>query len=216
MEFKLGLSLAVASLAAASPALALDTGQCLPAAQVRAALASENMQPIIVGNRAGYGDHAALIFYANASGSRGYAVRGDKSYGQLSDTICIESVFRDVRLNDITHPGIPAWARIDGIDAAVVERVCKSGKLGWQEQCMPHNVGLTNQETHGVHVMLMVTGSAINPRDKSIRQNQRIVVSVSPTDNKGGVDAVTPEGANYMLSGYVDVAYTRNGEALLR
>ena len=48
--------------------------------------------PIIVGNRAGYGDHAALIFYANSDGSRGYAVRGDKPFGQLSGTICIESV----------------------------------------------------------------------------------------------------------------------------
>jgi hypothetical protein len=207
---------AIGFLGVAVPALALETGQCLPAAQVRTALTAEGMQPIIVGNRAGYGDGAALIFYANTNGSRGYMVRGDRPMGQLSNTICIESVFRDVRLNDITHPGIPAWARMTGIDPTTVERTCKAGKLGYQEQCNSHAVSLANLEASGVHVMLMATGSAINPRDKSIRQNQRIVVSVSPADNKGGVKAVTPDGASYMLSGFVDAAYTRTGEALLR
>jgi hypothetical protein len=212
----LALGTTLIALLPATPVIVLDTGQCLAAAQVRSALAAEKMQAIVIGNRSGYGSQTALIFYASADGSRGYAVHGDKPVGQPSDTICIDSVYRDVRLNDITRPGIPAWARMDGIDPSVVERICKAGRLGYQEQCRTEDESLANLESNGVHVMFVAIGTAINPRDKSLRQNQRLVVSVSPTDNKGVVKSVTPEGASYLLSGIVDAAYTREGEALLR
>ncbi|MBZ4346229.1 hypothetical protein LAN15_24170, partial [Mycobacterium tuberculosis] len=78
----------------------------------------------------------ALVFTSNADGSRGYLLRGDKPLGQQADTICIDSVYEDVRLNDITQPGIPAWAQLGG-NAARAEAICKRDRLGYQEMCQP-------------------------------------------------------------------------------
>ena len=201
---------------AASPAWALDTGQCLPAAQVRAALAAEGQSPIITGNRSGYGYPTALIFTSNADGSKGYAVRGDKPLGQQAETICIDSVYRDVRLNDITRSGVPAWAMMSNADAEAADAICARGGLGYQDHCNFYNQGLANLDSNGTHIMLMATGTAINPRDKSVRADQRLIVAVSPADNKGIVKATTKEGASYMLSAYTTAGYTQAGNAMIR
>lgn len=217
MRFKhiSSLGIAAACLFLSSPAFALTTGQCLPAAQVRATLAAENQNPIIVGNRSGYGYPTALIFTSNANGSKGYAIRGDKPFGEQAETVCVDSVYRDIRLNDISKPGIPAWAKMGG-DAEAADAICKREKLGYQEICSNHDTSLTNLESHGRHVMFQATGSAINPRDKSARNNQRIVVMVGNDDAKGAIEAVTPEGASYFLAAYTNAAYTQHGEAKLR
>ena len=208
-----GFGAAIYLGAAACPALALDTGQCLPAAQVRAALEAEAMNPIIVGNRSGYGYPTSLIFFSNGDGSKGYLVRGDKPFGQQAETACIDSVYRDVHLNDITRPGIPDWAKMT-VKPREVEAIC-SAHLGYQDECRRHDEGLSNLESNGAHVMLTAVGTAINPRDKSVRKEQRVIVAVSPSDNKGIITASTPEGASYMLSAYTSAAYTQVGDALL-
>lgn len=182
---RLGFCTAVVLVAAlSSPASALDTGQCLPAAQVRATLAAEGQNTIIVGNRTGYGYPTALIFTSDASGSKGYALRGDKPLGEQATTICVDSVYRDVRLNDITRPGIPAWAKMGG-DAAKAAAICKRDRLGYQEDCRANDLNLTNLESNGRRVMLVATGAAINPRDKSVRQGQRLVVTLAVQCSKG-------------------------------
>lgn len=200
---------------AAFPAMALDTGQCLPAAEVRSALAAEGQKTIIIGNRSGYGYPTTLAFTSNADGSRGYAIRGDKPLGEQAGTICIDSVYRDVRLNDITRPGIPAWALM-GNDPAKAEVICKRDKLGYQEMCAISDVVLRNQESAGDRVIFGAVGTAINPRDKSVREGQRILVTLNPHNQTGAVDAVTPEGASYMLSAYARGAYTQAAEAMMR
>lgn len=197
-----------------SPAWALDTGQCMPAAQVRQALADEGQNALIVGNRTGYGYPTALIFFANADGSKGYAVRSNQPLGQQGETACIESVYRDVRLNDITQPGIPSWAVL-AVDHAKASSLCGRGGLGYQDICAPYDISRKNMEANGAHVMLMAIGTTINPRDKAVRSSQRIVVTVEPNEKLGLVDAVTPEGASYRLSAYSAVSYTQNSEALL-
>lgn len=195
------------------PALALATGECLPAAQVRSALAAENMNPIIVGNRTGYGYPMALIFFANADGSRGYLIRGDKPLGQQADTACVDSVYRDVRLNDVTRPGIPEWAKMAD-DPAAATAICKRDHLGYQEECSPHDTALSALERNGQHIVLIATGTAINPRDKSVREGQRLLLTVDPA--KGGLlKATTPEGASYILSAYTSVSLTQNASALV-
>lgn len=210
----IGCGVAALTLAIAAPALALDTGQCLPAQQVRDTLKAEGQNTIIIGNRTGYGYPTALIFTSNTDGSRGYLLRGDKPLGQQADTICVDSVYRDIRVNDVTRPGIPAWAKM-GEDPKRAEAICKRDRLGYQEQCLSNGESLSNLATHGIRVMLAATGSAINPRDKSVRDEQRLIVLVSPSDYKGTVKAVTPEGASYMLSAYTSVSYTQHGEAIL-
>ena len=210
----LGLFAGVAVVTLPASASALDTGQCLPAAQVRATLTAESQNPIILGNRTGYGYATALIFTSDTTGSRGYLLRGDKPLGQQADTICIDSVYRDIRLNDITRPGIPAWAMM-AVDAARANADCRENRLGYQEDCSPHDLALETMEGRGSRVMFAATGEVINPRDGSRRQNQRITVTISASDQLGGVMATTQVGANYLLSAYSDMSYTQHGEALL-
>ena len=196
------------------PAAALTTGECAPAGIARQALAAEGQNPIIVGNRSGYGYPTALIFFSNADGSKGYAIRADKPLGEQAGTVCVDSVYRDIRLNDISRPGIPSWAKMGG-DAAQIQAICRRDRLGYQEQCRGNDESLSNLASNDTRVMFMAVGSAINPRDKSVRQDQRLIVAASTVDQKGIVKAVTAEGASYMLSAYTHVAYTKSGEALL-
>ena len=211
---KLGLLAVVAMAVFPASAVALETGQCLPAAQVRAALAAEGQNPIILGNRTGFGYSTALIFTSNAHGSRGYLLRGDKPLGQQAETICIDSVFADIRLNDITRPGMPEWATVR-VDAARAEADCRLHRLGYQETCEPADTRNESLGRYGARVMLSARGSAINPRDQSVRGDQHLLLFVDPTTNEGGLQAVTDQGASYMLSGYVSASYTPQGEALL-
>lgn len=210
----IAVAAACGAIFAASPAFALTTGECLPAEQARQAIAIEAMSPIIVGNRSGYGNPTALIFFSNSDGSKGYAFLADKPFGQQATTICVQSVYRDIHLNDITRAGIPSWARMP-VDRTRATAICARGGLGWQDNCLPHDDSMANLESNGVHVMLIATGTAINPRDKSVRSNQRIVVSVDPVVHKGIFKAATSEGASYMLSAYLDVSYTQHGNAML-
>jgi hypothetical protein len=199
----------------ASPAFALETGQCLPAAQVRTALAAENMNPIILGNRTGYGYGTALIFMSNADGSRGYLVRGDKPLGEQAETICIDSVFRDVKLNDITNPVVPTWAEM-GDDPVTAEAVCKRDRLGYQEKCNSNDRSLTTLSSNGQHVLFMAIGTAINPRDRTVRSNQRILLTLDGTNGSGLVKASTSEGASYILSAYTKGSLTQFAAPLIK
>ena len=206
--------LLAAAVVAVQPAQALETGQCLPAAQVRASLAAEGQNPVIVGNRTGYGYPTALIFFANADGSKGYLVRGDKPLGQEAETACIDSVYRDVRLNDVGKPGVPPWALMHD-SAAQTADICKRDRLGYQEFCASNDQGLENLESHGEHVMLVATGTAINPRDKPVRLEQKIVLPLEPRAATGLLQAATREGASYVLSAYGSGSFTQYGTAML-
>lgn len=192
----------------------MDTGQCLPAAQVRAVLAAEGQNPIIVGNRSGYGYPTALILTSNADGSKGYMLRGDKPFGQQADTVCIDSVFTDIGLNDVSKPGIPAWARVNE-NRTAAEAECRRDHLGYQETCGLHGDAVKNQTENGQPVLFAALGTAINPRDKSIRSGQLIVVTYGSGLNGGLVTATTSNGANYMLSAYSDVKLTQNAGGVL-
>lgn len=61
----------------------------------------------------------------------------------------------------------------------------------------------------------MATGSAINPRDKSVRRDQRIVLTLDGSRNGGVLSASTTEGASYVLAAYTKGAATQNASALM-
>ncbi len=201
-------------LLGASPASALDTGRCYPAQQVRAALTAERQNTIVTGSRTGYGYATALVFTSNADGSRGYLLRGDRPLGEQAATICVDSVYSGVRLNDITRPGIPAWAKMGG-DPKAADAICKRERLGYQEECQPHDLSLETLYRNGQHLLFMATGTAINPRDKTIRAGQRIWLSLNGSGG-GLVNAATPEGADYVLSAYTSGALSQHGSAMLK
>ena len=204
----------IGGISAPAAALTLETGKCYPAANVRAQLAAEGQQPIIVGNRAGYGYPTAIYFTSNADGTKGYAVRGDKLLGTPATETCVDSVYGDVRLNDISLANIPAWAKW-GNDEATALAICRRDKLGYQEKCNSHDTVARNIFGSGSRFMLSARGTAINPRDKSIRKDQMIWVNYTPRTGNGLIHATTPEGADYVLSAYGAVAYTKAGEALI-
>ena len=66
------------------------------------------------------------------------------------------------------------------------------------------------------HVMFSAIGTAINPRDGTIRSGQRIFVSANPIAATGIYKASTVQGASYMLSAYSKVSFTQFGDALLK
>ncbi|MBB5985636.1 hypothetical protein [Sphingobium lignivorans] len=95
-----------------SPAIALEPGQCGPAAEIQAALKAEGQVPVVIGNRVTTRkDRPVNIFTANSSGV-GYSLEGDAPQGQKSKTVCVGVRYRDLRLNDINSPVVPAWALI--------------------------------------------------------------------------------------------------------
>lgn len=210
MRLALAVLLTSSFLVFASPAMALATGQCLPAAQVRAALTKEGQKPIIVGNQSGYGRPYALIFTANAEGERGYALRSDKPYGEQATTICVESAYTQIHLHDVKAEPIPEWAEI-GNDPREAAAICRRYKLGYQENCNSHDESLRNLAGNGQRVIFMATGTAINPRDKSIRTDQRIWLTYSGEHTGGLFKATTVEGASYVLSGHTDTSFTQHG-----
>ncbi len=86
-------------------------------------------------------------------------ILGDKPLGEKADWICVESVYRDVRLNDVTKPGIPAWA-LHPVDPKRVDQLCAGGKIGWQGECGLHSTVVRNPASNGQRVLFKVIGTA--------------------------------------------------------
>ena len=191
-------------------ALNLETGKCYPAADVRAQLVTEGQSPIVVGNRSGYGYPTALFFTSNADGTKGYAVRGDRPLGTPATETCVDSIYTNVRLHDVSVALIPSWAKW-GNDEAAALAACRRDNLGYQEKCGSHDTRARNIFGNGSRFMLAMKGTAINPRDGSIRNAQMIWVNFTPATGSGLVNATTPEGADYVLSAYSSIAYAPAG-----
>ncbi|MDY7762819.1 hypothetical protein U0E18_32050, partial [Burkholderia pseudomallei] len=66
----------------------------------------------------------------------------------------------------------------------------------------------------GQQVLFMATGTAINPRDKTIRTGQRVWLTQNGSGG-GALSATTPEGASYVLSAYTSGALSQHGAAML-
>ncbi|WP_165185088.1 hypothetical protein [Caulobacter soli] len=213
MKTKLLLWLCGGILCAASPVLALEMDQCGPAANMRATLAAEGQNTIIIGNRSGAGIPTALAFTSNADGSKGYMVVTDLPLGEKAGWVCVQSVYRDIRIGDVTKPGIPTWA-LHVEDTARVDEQCAGQKLGWQGACHLHSTALKNLESHGQRVLFKAIGTAKSRG--SVRDDQLLLVTVDSRESAGILTATTDEGANYMLWAYSKVAITPYAEPLKR
>lgn len=216
MKFALiAVLIAGASLFASTSAQALTTGQCSPAADVRAELAAEKQQTIILGNRSGSGHPTTLAFTSNADGSKGYMLLGDEPVGTQAVIICVQSVYRDIRLNDVTKPGVPSWAK-RSVDPKRVAELCDGGHLGYQGTCMRQDESLANLERNGQRVLFKAIGTAMNPQGNAQREDQLIYVTLEPKEAIGLIDATTVEGAAYMLWAYSKVSLTQYAAALTK
>jgi len=103
-------------MGAATPALALEPKQCLPMAQMNAALKAEGQRSLIIGDRRAVNDaperasgvrvtNYANIVTSNADGSVGYQLEGDLPRAQSSTSMCVRAKLTNIRLFDARKPG---------------------------------------------------------------------------------------------------------------
>lgn len=118
------LSLA-AIFTAASPAFALEPKQCLPLAEMNAALKAEGQRTLIVGNREALQNPTGQVKDAsvhkflntvtgNSDGSEGYQLEGDLPRTENSTKICVGAKLTNIRLFDARRPGVPQGALLGG------------------------------------------------------------------------------------------------------
>lgn len=159
------------ALAEPTPAAVPMALGCYPAAQVRAELQAEGMQPVIVGNRVTTRtDRPAHYFTSNARG-QGYEIEGDQPYGTPATTMCVRARIEGIRLNDINSPDVPSWAMI-GNDTAAAERNCRETGAG---MCSSHDDYIRGSTANGQRVMLVANTVFRNP-DGSTRYGRMITV----------------------------------------
>ena len=123
---KLGFGAAAgAVLACATPAMALEPGQCLPMAEMNAALRAEGQRTMIIGNRSApqsrdaAGNVTAVVervetITSNADGSLGYNLAGDRPREEASTNVCVRAKLTNVRLYDARQTDIPRDAYLGG------------------------------------------------------------------------------------------------------
>jgi hypothetical protein len=122
-----------ALMACANPAFALEPGQCLPMAEMNAALRAEGQRTMIIGNRSAVQERDAAgnatrvtesveTITSNADGSLGYNLAGDRPREQASTNVCVRAKLTNVRLYDASQPTIPRDAYLGGTFNQVVDR----------------------------------------------------------------------------------------------
>ena len=113
----IGLSLLACVVALPAPAQELEPKQCLPIAEMNAALRAQGQRTLIIGNREALNNDASrssgvrVTRYANAvtsnpDGSLGYQLEGDLPRAQSSTSMCVRVRLTNIRLLDARVPGI--------------------------------------------------------------------------------------------------------------
>lgn len=111
----------------------LEARQCLPMAEMNAALRAEGQRTMIIGDRMAIVDDASRTLggridrfvntvTSNADGSVGYQLEGNLPRAQASTQVCVAAKLTNIRLFDARRPGVPAGARLGGFfDQALEE-----------------------------------------------------------------------------------------------
>ena len=198
------------ALAEPTPAAVPMALGCYPAAQVRAGLQAEGMQPVIVGNRVTTRtDRPAHYFTSNARG-QGYEIEGDQPYGTPATTMCVRARIEGIRLNDINSPDVPSWAMI-GNDTAAAERNCRETGAG---MCSSHDDYIRGSTANGQRVMLVANTVFRNP-DGSTRYGRMITVLTQVETQRAIVQATNAVGASESVAGLERTSYTPYAGQLL-
>lgn len=123
-----------ATITAAEPAVTgLQPGQCLPMADMNAALRAEGQRTMIIGNRSAVQERDASgnptrvtesveTITSNSDGSVGYNLAGNRPREEASTTVCVGARLTNVRLYDARSGTIPRDAYLGGTFNEVVER----------------------------------------------------------------------------------------------
>lgn len=115
-----------ALMACATPAMALDAGQCLPIDQMNQAMRAEGQRTVIISNRVAlrgretatggdiYTQEWVNTVTSNADGSVGYQLEGDRPRTEASAQICVRAKLTNVRLFDARQPTVSNDALLGG------------------------------------------------------------------------------------------------------
>jgi hypothetical protein len=128
----------LAATALATPADALEPGQCLSMAEMNATMRAEGQRTLILGNRSALNNPTGLIrdasvtLYANAvtsntDGSLGYQLEGDRPKEEPSTRMCVRAKLTNVRVYDAGQSNVPQSALLGGTFNEAVQRLASRG-----------------------------------------------------------------------------------------
>lgn len=151
----------MASICVATPAMALDAKQCLPMAEMNAALKAEGQRTMIIGDRVAVNndnsqpkgvryDRYVNTVTSNEDGSLGYQLEGNLPRAEASTTVCIRAKLTNVHLYDINSRTIPQQILLggkfdsavrqhsaDGLNAMLYADTLHKGQDGTERQGLP-------------------------------------------------------------------------------
>jgi hypothetical protein len=183
---------AAASFAGANPAMALDAKQCLPMAEMNAALKAEGQRTLIIGDRiASVGREgttetrmvrAVNTVTSNADGSLGYQLEGNLPRTEASTRVCVRAKLTDIQLFDARKDGIPQAVFLGGkFDLAVKEKAAK----GTRPMLMANTVfGSGASERKGLPLLVFgnFTKEAGSIETRDLSGTAQILAVMSKTD----------------------------------
>jgi hypothetical protein len=201
-------------IASASPAWARIELRCYEGpqavAELKAELKAADQQPVIIGNRTG-GVWNVNLFTSDAAGLIGYNIEGNQRYGsgKESTTLCVKGKYRSIIMNDVTKPGIPAWALV-GSDAKIAGPLSKGYGAG------VHDDTVRTAERNGFHIALGAI-SRVPTGDSGETDGPLVLVDFNPTDPKrgGGMSVTDGRGVRQGLFDMIDTQYGARGVELI-
>jgi hypothetical protein len=126
----------IANAQSAPPSL--QAGQCLPMAEMNAALRAEGQRTMIIGNRSAVQERDAAgnptrvvenveTITSNADGSLGYNLGGDRPREEASTRVCVGAKLTNIRLYDARQASIPRDAYLGGTFNQLVDENAARG-----------------------------------------------------------------------------------------
>lgn len=193
----------LATACISTSALALEAKQCLPMAEMNAALKAEGQRTLIIGDRVYVDSPTDDIMdarfnrfvntvTANADGSLGYQLEGDKPRAQASDKVCVRAKLTHVQLLDARKPGINKAALLGGA----------------------FNEVIINSEKNGTRPMV-VADSVHSDANGSDRIGLPVVILGNMEMKYGGVVSRQPDGRPINMLRMTSLDYTAAGLARL-
>ena len=157
----------MATAAVASPVFALEAKQCLSMAEMNAALKAEGQRTMIIGDRVYVDSPTDDIMdarfnrfvntvTANADGSVGYQLEGDKPRAQASDKVCVRAKLTNVHFYDARKPGINQATLLGG---SFNQSIIESEKNGTRPMVMADSVHRDESGVERVGLPVVLLGN---------------------------------------------------------
>lgn len=96
-------------LASNADAQTLQAGQCLPKAEVLAALEKDKQSVPFNGNRIFSENSNANLLTSNPERTLGYSIEGDAPIGSPSKILCVRATYTNIHVNGVENPTVPVW-----------------------------------------------------------------------------------------------------------